>query len=36
MEKTAYGGRQKMKMMDCVKVIAEKNEYARDGVHKGM
>ena len=25
-----------MKMMDCVKVIAEKNEYARDGVHKGM
>ena len=36
MEKTAYGGRPKMKMMDCVKVIAEKNEYARDGVHKGM
>lgn len=25
-----------MKMMDCVEVIAEKNEYVRDGVHKGM
>ena len=25
-----------MKMMDCVEVIAEKNEYAMDGVHKGM
>lgn len=25
-----------MKMMDCVKVIAEKSTYAKDGVHKGM
>ncbi len=25
-----------MKMMDCVEVIAEKPEYAAEGVHKGM
>ena len=25
-----------MKMMDCVEVIAEKEEYAKQGVHKGM
>ena len=25
-----------MKMMDCVEVIVEKEEYAQDGVHKGM
>ena len=25
-----------MKMMDCVEVIVEKEEYATDGVHKGM
>ena len=25
-----------MKMMDCVEVIVEKEEYAREGVHKGM
>ena len=25
-----------MKMMDCVEVIVEKEEYAEDGVHKGM
>ena len=25
-----------MKELDCVEVIAEKNEYAMDGVHKGM
>ena len=25
-----------MKMMDCVEVIVEKEEYAADGVHKGM
>ena len=25
-----------MKMMDCVEVIAEKKEYAKEGVHKGM
>ena len=25
-----------MKMMDCVEIIAEKEEYAKDGVHKGM
>lgn len=25
-----------MKMMDCVEVIVEKENYARDGVHKGM
>ena len=25
-----------MKEMDCVEVTVEKNEYARDGVHKGM
>lgn len=25
-----------MKMMDCVEVIVEKEEYAKDGVHKGM
>ena len=26
----------KMKMMDCVKVIVEKEKYAKEGVHKGM
>jgi len=25
-----------MKMMDCVKVIVEKEKYAKEGVHKGM
>lgn len=25
-----------MKMMDCVEVIVEKEEYAKHGVHKGM
>ena len=25
-----------MKMMDCVEVIVEKDEYAKEGVHKGM
>ena len=25
-----------MKMMDCVEVIVEKEQYAKDGVHKGM
>ena len=25
-----------MKMMDCVEVIVEKEEYVEDGVHKGM
>ena len=25
-----------MKMMDCVEVIAEKEKYVKDGVHKGM
>lgn len=25
-----------MKMMDCVEVIVEKKEYAKEGVHKGM
>lgn len=25
-----------MKMMDCVEVTAEKEKYAREGVHKGM
>lgn len=25
-----------MKMMDCVEVIVEKEEYAKLGVHKGM
>ena len=25
-----------MKMMDCVEVIAEKEEYAYEGVHMGM
>ena len=25
-----------MKMMDCVEVIVEKENYAKDGVHKGM
>ena len=25
-----------MKMMDCVEVIVEKEEYTQDGVHKGM
>ena len=25
-----------MKMMDCVEVIVEKAEYAKEGVHKGM
>lgn len=26
----------KMKMMDCVELIVEKPNYAKDGVHKGM
>ncbi len=26
----------KMKEMDCVEVIVEKEEYAKEGVHKGM
>ena len=26
----------KMKEMDCVKVIVEKEKYAKEGVHKGM
>ena len=26
----------KMKEMDCVEVIVEKESYAKDGVHKGM
>ena len=25
-----------MKMMDCVEVIVEKENYAKEGVHKGM
>ncbi|MBQ2704723.1 MAG: hypothetical protein IJF58_04160 [Clostridia bacterium] len=25
-----------MKMMDCVEVIVEKEQYAKEGVHKGM
>ncbi len=25
-----------MKMMDCVELTAEKSEYAKEGVHKGM
>ena len=25
-----------MKMMDCVEIIVEKEEYTIDGVHKGM
>ena len=25
-----------MKMMDCVEVMVEKENYAKDGVHKGM
>lgn len=25
-----------MKLMDCVELIVEKNEYAKEGVHKGM
>ena len=25
-----------MKMMDCVEVIVEKEEYAKEGIHKGM
>lgn len=25
-----------MQMMDCVEVTAEKEKYAKDGVHKGM
>ena len=25
-----------MKYLDCVEVIAEKEEYAKQGVHKGM
>lgn len=25
-----------MKMMNCVEVVVEKNEYANEGVHKGM
>ena len=26
----------RMKEMDCVEVIVEKEEYAEEGVHKGM
>lgn len=26
----------KMKYLDCVEVIVEKEQYAKDGVHKGM
>lgn len=29
-------GENKMKMMDCVEVIVEKDSYAKEGVHKGM
>ena len=29
-------GVNKMKMMDCVKVIVEKEKYVKEGVHKGM
>ena len=29
-------GVNKMKEMDCVKVIVEKEKYAKEGVHKGM
>ena len=25
-----------MKMMDCVEIIAEKEKYIKNGVHKGM
>ena len=25
-----------MKMMDCVELTVEKNQYAKEGVHKGM
>lgn len=25
-----------MKMMDCVEIIVEKEQYAKNGVHKGM
>ena len=25
-----------MKLMDCVELTVERNEYAREGVHKGM
>lgn len=25
-----------MKMLDCVELIVEKSEYAKEGVHKGM
>ena len=25
-----------MKMMDCVEVIVEKEEYVKNGIHKGM
>jgi hypothetical protein len=25
-----------MKLLDCVQVIVEKEEYAKEGVHKGM
>ena len=25
-----------MKMMDCVEIIVEKDQYAKEGVHKGM
>lgn len=25
-----------MKVMDCVEVIVEKTEYAKEGIHKGM
>lgn len=25
-----------MKMMDCVEVIVEKENYVKDGIHKGM
>ena len=29
-------GENKMKMMDCVEVMVEKDSYAKEGVHKGM
>ena len=25
-----------MKMMDCIEIIAEKEKYSKNGVHKGM
>ena len=34
---TPYGReKNKMKMMDCVEVMVEKDSYAKEGVHKGM